>query len=164
MNKRGTDRVISVYWFAILFIVAGGIVYMALVFYGSPYDVREVEADFLINKVADCIASGGKLNENWNGLSNENFLQTCKLTFEVEDEFGWNNNQHFVEIKEADFESGSEAVKLSSENSYLRENCEETTGTGFAFCKERSFYVLDGNVQKVIKIFAAIGKTNKNAK
>ena len=51
LNKKGTDKIISVYWFTILFIVAGAIVYMAAAFYGEPYDVREIEANILINQI-----------------------------------------------------------------------------------------------------------------
>ncbi len=64
MNKLGTDKIISIYWFAILFIVAAAVVYMASVFYGGPADVREIEANILINQVADCVSQGGYLKEN----------------------------------------------------------------------------------------------------
>ncbi len=49
-NKRG-DKILSLYWFAVLIIVAGGIFGMVYVFYGSPYDVREIEANVLLNKI-----------------------------------------------------------------------------------------------------------------
>ena len=42
MNRRG-EKYLSVYWFVILAIVAGGIIAMVFVFYGKPYDIREIE-------------------------------------------------------------------------------------------------------------------------
>ena len=93
MNKKG-DKIISVYWFAILFIVAAAIDYMVVIFYGKPYDIRDVEESILINQIADCLAEGGYLKkevfDNGNFLLNEsNFLQTCHLNFDVEDIYGW---------------------------------------------------------------------------
>ena len=58
MNKRG-DKVLSIYWFAILFIVAGAIVYMASNFYSTPFDVRAVESTALSDQIANCVTSGG---------------------------------------------------------------------------------------------------------
>ena len=59
-NKKG-DKIISVYWFAILFIVAAAVVYMAALFYGAPYDARGIESDILTNQIADCLSQGGSL-------------------------------------------------------------------------------------------------------
>ena len=61
-NKKG-DKLISVYWFVILFIVAGAIAYMTVSFYGEPYDIREAEAYALTNKVARCLSEAGYLEE-----------------------------------------------------------------------------------------------------
>ena len=72
-DKKGTDKIISVYWFAVLFIVAGGIVYMTAIFYGEPYDVREIEANLLTNQIADCLSEGGKLENTWRELNSDSF-------------------------------------------------------------------------------------------
>jgi N-acetyl-anhydromuramyl-L-alanine amidase AmpD len=88
-NKRG-GKIISVYWFAILFIVAAAIVYMAALFYGAPYDARDIESEILTNHIADCLSQGGYLKENVLGGNLENnFLEECNLNFAVEDTYGW---------------------------------------------------------------------------
>jgi len=168
MNRRGTDKIISVYWFAVLFIVAAGIVYMAAVFYGAPYDVREVEANIMINQIADCISTGGELNDNWNELTLDNLLEVCHLNFEVEDTYGWKNGQFYAEINYSDFdvEKGilldSEKLKSSAGNSLLNDYC-ELKGKYMPICVERSFYVLDKATNKyVIKIKSVVGKAEKN--
>lgn len=96
MNKRG-DKIISVYWFAILFIVTAAVVYMASLFYGAPYDVREIEANILTEHIADCLAEGGYLRGGI--LNNENFannfLEECNLTFNVEDVYGWKEQEQY---------------------------------------------------------------------
>ena len=61
-NKKGTDKILSVYWFAILFIVASGIFGMVYVFYNSPFDVREIEGRLMINRVSECISKQGLIN------------------------------------------------------------------------------------------------------
>ena len=62
MNRRGGDKILSIYWFAILILVAGGIFGMVYTFYNHPYDVGEIEANLLVNHVSDCLSRGGKLN------------------------------------------------------------------------------------------------------
>ena len=56
------EKLMSVYWFVILFLVAGGVYSMVNVFYGHPYDVREVESNLLSQKIADCVSYGGIIN------------------------------------------------------------------------------------------------------
>ena len=165
MNNRGADKVLSVYWFVVLFIVAGGVVYMVAVFYGTPYDVREVEANLLINKVADCVATGGSLNENFGKIIDETtLLQICEINFNVEDEFSWRKqDQYYINLSYSKFDSVTGEIsdskdKAVTKNSILLDNC-GGEGTHFAFCIERGFYVSDGNV---IKIFVAVKKVDKN--
>ena len=62
MNCRGTDKILAIYWFLILVLVAGGIFLMVYTFYHHPVDVREVEAELLATKIADCLSHEGKLN------------------------------------------------------------------------------------------------------
>jgi hypothetical protein len=167
-NIKATDKVLSIYWFVILFIVAAGIVYMAGVFYGGQYDVRETETNLLINKIADCIATGGKLNANFNELNSENFLERCHLNFNVEDEYGFKEQkQYYIELSFGNFNEDSEVIfnlndKIIVGNENLLINCENKVGTHFAFCVKKSFYVLEKDVSKAIKIFVAIKKVDKN--
>ena len=166
-NHRGTDKIISVYWFVILFVVAGAVVYMAGVFYGNPYDVREVEANVLINKIADCIAEGGKLkakiidDQRKFLLNNDTFLGVCSLNFNVEDFKGWKDDQHYVEISFYDFDAGNELILnfIKKGNINLKGFCERKEKN----CVERSFYVLDKKGKSYeIKILVVVRKTEKN--
>jgi len=166
-NKKGTDKVISVYWFAILFIVAGGIVYMVSAFYGNPYDVREIEAGLLSDKTAGCISYAGYLREGV--LSQEfkdNFPERCNLNFEVEDTYGWKEQgQYFLKLNFYDFNSypaANSLFEISAGNPNLDDSC-NLEGEQMPFCLERELYVLaeDGKPYTV-KIISAIGKTEKN--
>ncbi|MFH1325419.1 MAG: hypothetical protein ABIH49_01455 [archaeon] len=64
MHKKGADKIISVYWFAILTLVAGGIFAVVYSFYSFPYDVRNIEADLMTGKVADCLSENGRISSD----------------------------------------------------------------------------------------------------
>ena len=93
MNKRGTEKMLSMYWFLILIIVAAGVFVMIYNFYHYPYDIREIEANIMINRVADCVSTAGKINSyvieetEFNQEFKENFLQICNLNFNVESDW-----------------------------------------------------------------------------
>ena len=122
MNRKGGDRIISIYWFTILFIVAAAIVYMVAVFYGKPYDVREIEADILMDRVSDCVSKAGYLLDS---ALEENFLENCGLNFDVEDIYGWGEEgQYFVEVNIKDFLSLRQITSSSKKgNEALKEFC-----------------------------------------
>jgi len=132
MNKIG-DKIISVYWFAILAIVAVGIVMMVAVFYGKPYDVREAEAGVMINQVVDCLSgTDGKLKQ----ISS---LEECHFNF---------GDEFFLEV---------ESLNLAEGNFNLEDSCDLRTES--VICVRRNAYFLgeDGS-EKIIKILGAVGK------
>lgn len=96
-NKNG--KILSLYWFAILFIVAGAVFYMVINFYGKPVDVRPVESAALTNKIADCLSEKGYLREDILGNADFDFLKTCSLNFDVEDFSEWKQfTQYYTEF------------------------------------------------------------------
>lgn len=101
MKKQGADKILSIYWFVILFIVAGGIVYMAFLFYGTPYNVRPIESGILGDQIANCLTSKGYLNESiFSEGFKKNFAEDCHLNFNVEDVYNWKNQpQYYVEVE-----------------------------------------------------------------
>ena len=164
-NKTGTEKIISVYWFAIIFIVAAAIVYMTASFYGKPYDVRQIEADLLTNKVAECISEAGYLNEKiLNQQFVENFLENCNINFNVEDAYGWREQeQYYIELNLIDFSSGKKILEIKEGNLNLKSFC-NLKGVNLPYCLERSLYVIDkNNIQYQANILSVVRKTEKNA-
>lgn len=162
-NKKG-DKIISVYWFVILFIVAGAIVYMVISFYGEPYDIREAEAYALANKAAGCLSEAGYLEQE--ALSTdfkENFMEECSFNFEVEDVHGWREQgQYYVEINFYNFSTNQGISEIKTGNEALKTDCEKK-GKTFPVCLKRSFYVLDREKnQYKINILSIVRKTDKN--
>lgn len=168
-NKRA-DKILSIYWFAILIITAGGIFAMVYTFYGSPYDVREIEANLMINRIADCVSYAGKMNADLisNGEFNKenNFLNKCHLVFSSDE---WDEEQYYAEInfyKIQDIDSPVFSVNKGNNkwlpSCELQENKEQER---LAKCVEKSFYSLDNlNNQYIIKILSVVRKSEKNVK
>lgn len=164
-NKRG-DKIISVYWFAILFIVAAAIVYMVLTFYGKPYDVREAEANVLIDQVADCFVEGGYLKGDFSNYQ-QDFSEKCNLNFDVEDVYDWKEKkQYYLEINLYDMTEDDSISEIILGDGNLKDYCalqENKKQEKLPFCLEKKFYTLDrNNNQFIIKILAVLDKTEKN--
>jgi len=163
-DKKGSDRIVSVYWFAILFIVAAAIVYLVVSFYGKPYDVRGVEANVLTSRVADCFSKGGYLVESSLQFNSENFLEKCDLIFQTENDYDWNTlKQYYVEVSVTDFNSGGEIIpSIDVGNINLKDSCGKE-GENLPVCVRRSFYSVDReNNQYKVNIIAVVRKTEKN--
>ena len=168
-NKKGGDRILSVYWFAILFIVAGGVFAMVYLFYSSPYDVRDLEGDILGNVLADCIVNGGVFNSSI--FNEENIVEKCHLNFKG------NEEEYYFEVKFYEFNSFSldENKKILSEPLVsisggfvnLLSDCkiQENQEYGrISKCVEKRFYSLDeAGKQYIINILSIVRKTQQNA-
>ena len=99
-QKKGADQVLTVYWFVIIFIVAGAVVYMAFLFYGSPFDARNIEGSLLGDQIANCLTSKGYINDQvFSPDFQNNFLQDCHINFTTEDFSDWKTNtQYYAEV------------------------------------------------------------------
>ena len=169
-GKFGAEKILSMYWFLILILVAGGISAMVYLFYHHPYDIREVEANIITNKISECLSEGGKFK--WEILENENlrnnFLDICNLNFNVEEGFN-NENQYYIQITLYKHNNLKEPVfDISDGNKNLISSCKENEEKEFkklAACVERDFFSLDkNNVPYLIKILSIVRKTEKNIK
>lgn len=159
MDKHGAEQLLSIYWFLILIIIAGGIFGMVYVFYSYPYDFRDVEARTLSNQVADCIAEGGQLKVD---LNNFDILKSCNLNFNDET-YQDQDIQYYVQIGLYDL-TGNKINEISAGNSNFIADCaiqEENSYKRLVTCSERSFYVSNNNI---IKILSIVRKTEKNTK
>lgn len=168
-NKRG-DKILSVYWFAVLIIVAGGIFGMVYIFYGTPYDVREIESNTLINQVADCVSYAGKINSNFISegqfYPNQNFLEQCHFIFDSDE---WEDEQYYTEINFYKLDDLDNSVlDINAGNNKWVSYCniqENEEYEKIAKCTQKDFYSLDdSDNQYIIKILAIVAKTDKNAK
>jgi hypothetical protein len=174
MNKKGTDKLLSVYWFVILIAVAGGISAMVFNFYSYPYDVRDIESKLLSTKITDCISQGGVLNKNLFDESgkfrtdlNEKILGICSLNFNSEQTFN-NENQFYFNVDFYDLENTATSIlNINLGNSDWKSNCEfsDKEYKNLVQCYEGSFYSVDNSKKSyLIKILTITRKTEKNVR
>jgi hypothetical protein len=178
MNKQGTDKILSIYWFVILTLTAGGVFAMVYIFYGAPYDVRGTESQIFAERIADCISNRGIIDseffagDTFNTKIGESFMSKCNFNFKVEEGYGDGNTvQYFYEV---DFYTLEDLVNskfsFNGGNSNWKTDCfiKKENGkdyTKLAKCTEKRFYALDnGGKQYLIKILSVIGKSEKNVK
>lgn len=161
------EKIMAVYWFAILFIVAGAVIYMAVLFYGQPYDVREFEAKSLAENVADCLVPDLYFDIS---KINDNFLDYCKINFNTEDFANWKQEgQYYLEVQISDFNTGEKlSLHLSKGNINLKDSCnlqKEKKSENLPLCFEGGFYAVDNVIpqrQYNITIISVVDKSEKN--
>ncbi len=175
LNKKGAEQILAVYWFLILILIAGGIFAMVYVFYHGSYDVRDVEANIMINKLADCLSEGGYLREEFFNITNEtfllnknNFLEMCRLNFNVEEKWE-DEEQYYVEINIYNFgEINKPIFEISEGNKNWEGFCELQDDKEYeklVKCVRKRFYSLDEEKnQYLIEVLSIIRKTEKNVK
>jgi hypothetical protein len=168
-NKRG-DKILSAYWFAVLLIVAGGVFAMVYLFYGVPYDVRDIESHLLINAVADCISYGGRIDSEFissgNVIANSSFFDKCHLNFNSP---GWNEEQYYTEVYVYSFNDVNNSIlNIKKGNDKWVPQCaiqEDKESEKLAKCSTKMFYSLDNeNNQYLIKILGVVRKSEQNVK
>jgi len=170
MNKRGGDKLISVYWFVMLVIIAGGIVAMVNIFYGSAYDVRIPESEILSRKVADCMVHGGEIDLRLvsNGVFKEsfrdNFLDSCDITFEKKGEF--DEDEYYIEVnffKQSNLKTAFWTIMEGNLN--WKEDCnfKDKDQEKLVKCSQNKFYAADDkrNLYRV-DILSIVRKTEQN--
>ena len=177
-NKKGTDKILAIYWFVVLTIVAGGIFAMVYVFYGNPYDVRGVESEVLAERIADCISRQGTINSDFfaGGDFNQDikntFSERCNFNFNVEEGYGDDGEtEYFYEVEFYTLKDLTTPVfSFNDGNVNWKGDCfiKKENGKDYvrlAQCTEKRMYALSkGGGQYLIKILSVIGKSEKNVK
>ena len=172
MNKKAS-KIISVYWFTILIIVAVGVYLMMYIYYSYPLDVREWEAEILVNKIADCISEQGMIRNDllkdgkFNETFKKDFLKKCNLDFYSSDV----EEQCYVEINFFNLTSLNESLfNISAGNPLQKDNYMLQENNKFKKlpqgCKQRFYAVEAENTENqiLIEILGVIAKTQKNVK
>ena len=180
MNKKG-EKIISVYWFAILAIVAGSLVIVMAIFYGEPYDIRRMEANAITNQIAECISpEPGKINpeifgeEKFKESFKAIFLKECNLNFNSEEEFSWKDNQYYVQVEffefsDYDFDNPKDnpiifSFNEGNPNLNILNTGKEDEEWMFPLKVYKIMYLSQGEREFLVKITSIVGKNEKNLK
>lgn len=152
----GGETVLWIPRIFLLIIVATVITFIVFSAFGRVFDVRQVEAAILAEKISNCLIDKGILNVE--KLSNPEFLELCKISLSDE--------QYLLKIDVKDLE-GKEIKKFFYGYSDIEKYCEmKEIMTNYPKCIENSYYVLiensAGQTQAKMNIFVGILKTGKN--
>jgi len=81
-NKKGGEKLLSIWWIFTIAIVGAGIAFGVSIFYSAEVDVKNVEAGIFADRISDCFFEDGLLISNL--LENDfDIFQECKLNKEV---------------------------------------------------------------------------------
>ena len=75
MNKKGGEKLLSLWWFFVLGVIAGGIVIAVMIYSAADVSVKELEADILGERILDCIIKEGYLID----FDESDILTECDL-------------------------------------------------------------------------------------
>lgn len=116
-NKKGGEKIFSIWWMLVLMIFGIGIVSGVLIFYSADTDVRGLEAKILYERIADCLIDNGYLKDNLLN-SDFDFYKECRLSKEI-----LNSNNFYFKIRI--FNENKELLKnISGESTNYEKDCE----------------------------------------
>ena len=175
-NKKGADKMLSMYWFAMILIVAVGVFAMVYLFYSAPYEIRDMESGILSSKVGDCFSREGVINPEI--ISEENFNQDfdilgeCSINFEVENEYDWGQEgQFFIEVEFYSIDDLNNPMGVLSEGNlnwkpscFIKDKKDRDYDKLVKCSEERIYAVGQASKQYLIKILVGVGKIEKNAR
>jgi len=87
-NKKAATKLLSIWWFAILLIIAVGIIIGTSIFFSKKIDVRLLESDIIAAKLTDCVIDArGVIDLEALNLKDDaakgSFLEKCGFNSEI---------------------------------------------------------------------------------
>ncbi len=162
INKKGGERILSIYLFIIYIIISIGIVSGVILFYGSPFDVRIAEAGVLNSKIVDCLVEQGKLKQNV--LVDEfDLLNTCHLNFKDNTRKYAGEEQYAVDIKLfhlsscSNFRCSNPIKEFGFGEKDFLQYC-YAGGKKIPKCNTEAVYVLNNEEGMILQITSAVNK------
>lgn len=167
INRKGDERILSLYWFLMFIIIAIAVSSGIISFYGHPLDIREKEANILADKVIKCFADKGILDSERLKINNlEGFEKECGIIFKDTTEEAYISDfetdlQYYVNVG---LKTESISYSLEAGNKQVRCNIAESK-INIPTCSEKRIYVLDSENKFVLmEIETGVKKIEQNAK
>jgi len=162
MNKRGDERILSLYWFVIFVIIAIAVVSGVYIFFSDPLDTRQIEGSILADKVIGCFVEQGKLSEVYSGINGGNFEEKCKLVLKDETKEAYKiEDQYYIEFK-----AGDRTFKYKEESeSRFEPFCDkEESKKNIPICIKKKLAVLDETGELIfVEVLIGVRKVEQNA-
>ena len=156
-NKKGDEKLLSIWWFFVLMVIGGGIVIGVMIFNSNEVNTNELEADILTERIVDCLDNNGYLNEN---LLNEDFniFEECGLNEKV---FRTGSNFYFSILIYDENENEIKEIISGGDHSFDK-NCKiqgNINAPNFPRCSSKSEKVLKEG--KNLKLIVLAGSNQK---
>ncbi|PIN94512.1 hypothetical protein COU53_03340 [Candidatus Pacearchaeota archaeon CG10_big_fil_rev_8_21_14_0_10_30_48] len=136
------EKVLSLWMFLVWGLIALAIVLAVFIFYGQEADIKILQSDILIDRLADCFIDQGQF------VDVGNVFEDCNLNKEIFDK----GNFYFkVSFLEDSISGGNKDFEIQCG---LRKTQDEKSSENFARCSQRSFIALKDNQEINVEIFA----------
>jgi len=162
-DKKGGEKLLSIWWFFVLTVIGGGIVLGVLIYNHADINVKEVESDILAERIVGCLVDNSYLNKDF--LNNDsNIFSECKINQEL---FGKGSNFYF-KISVFDEDGNLLRGEIIEGDSSFEEECEISgviKARHFPRCSVKNEGVLYFKGGKVIKgKLNVLAGSNQNGK
>lgn len=172
-GKKGDERVLSIYLFIIYIIVAIALVSGVIIFYGTPLDIRELEARALTDRVIYRLVDKGELTGEV-FKTDFDLKAYCGLDFKDNTKKYAGEEQYGLKVIISKFDSCSK-----NKDGYLscafNENSFEYGRTDFFSycgangnkipkCYHQQIYVLNSGKQYLLDVSSTVGKVEANVR
>jgi hypothetical protein len=158
LNKKGDERVLGFYWIIVFVLIAVGVVSATIVFFDS-YDIREVEASILGDRIVDCISENGELrNDVVDDLQEGDLEEICGFNFN--DDF-YDKNQYYVYLNVNGI-SENEFSKDGTDNLWPLCGAKDVKKEDKPGCFDKKIMILDKGEFILVELNVAIAKNKQN--
>tara|TARA_Y100000310_G_scaffold329989_1_gene400843 strand:+ start:415 stop:927 length:513 start_codon:yes stop_codon:yes gene_type:complete len=152
LNKRGAEKIFSIWWFFVVVVVAVAVIVGVNVYFWAEVDVREVEADVLADKVLDCLIEQDELRDDF--LEAEfDLLEDCGFSEGIVGSGGI----YYLEVSVLDETGGVRGESVEYGVSSYKEDCEiqlgdkekgikGVTGKNLVQCVRKEGFVENGKI------------------
>jgi hypothetical protein len=172
-DKKGDERVLSIYLFIIYIIVAIALVSGVIIFYGTPLDIRELEARVLTDRIIYCLVDKGELTGEV--LNKDLDIKVlCGLDFKDNTKKYAGEEQYGLKVTISKFESCSKNEDrylscASNENSFEYGRMDffsycGANGNKIPKCYNQQIYVLNNGIPYLLDISSTVGKVEANVR
>jgi len=150
MDKKGAEKLISVWWIFALAVIAVGVVIGVTIYYSGEFNVNKIEADILKEKIIGCLVDNGYLNQDFL-LDNFDIFKKCGLKREM---FEKGSNFYFnVSISD-----GEKVWEINGGDYSFEKNCKigkKVNAATFPKCSEETLNIL--NEEKIMRLIILTG-------
>jgi hypothetical protein len=116
MNKKASEKLLTIWWFFVLIVIGVGVVSATWLFYNSGVNVKSIESEVLLDRINSCLNDINRLNDNFL-KSDFNLEEECKLNKKVL-ENGKFLSQIYI------YNVGNKIVSIELGNPSLKKDCE----------------------------------------